>query len=467
MDDEARVSGNSVSARSSVTEEVRPSYWLDACEDLSCDLIGDLVDFGDASVMPDSLGGGGDDRHGSSCNQVEEDGLLVSDFFGGIDHILDSFKNGDGLPPVPDFSCNGNGNGCSDDASAAAVVVVGGSNGTRSCTGLFQNGASSPVSKTVELSVSQPDAIYRNIVQNGSRNSECNGEFGQVNKLVNGNGREVDKENGVRKHEKRGVECDERCGKRARVGGNGKNERYGSGRGQFHLRERDRERCPSRKRTRDWDEIDRRDRDYVRRKEHYSNNRRDGRERDSRDREQKGYWERDKSGSNELVFRYGAYEADRSKEVKVANDKTQESNGKEESKSEETKEKIPEEQARQYQLDVLEQAKKKNTIAFLETGAGKTLIAVLLIKSLSNDLQKQNKKLLSVFLVPKVPLVYQQAEAIRERTGYQVGHYCGEMGQDFWDARRWQREFETKQHFEIIFSVVRVAKMWFSYNTWT
>lgn len=39
----------------------------------------------------------------------------------------------------------------------------------------------------------------------------------------------------------------------------------------------------------------------------------------------------------------------------------------------------------------------------------------------------------------------QQAEVIRERTGFQVGHYCGEMGQDFWDARRWQREFESKQ----------------------
>jgi len=39
----------------------------------------------------------------------------------------------------------------------------------------------------------------------------------------------------------------------------------------------------------------------------------------------------------------------------------------------------------------------------------------------------------------------QQAEVIREQTGYQVGHYCGEMGQDFWDARRWQREIETKQ----------------------
>ncbi|KAD5802937.1 hypothetical protein E3N88_14297 [Mikania micrantha] len=40
---------------------------------------------------------------------------------------------------------------------------------------------------------------------------------------------------------------------------------------------------------------------------------------------------------------------------------------------------------------------------------------------------------------------HDQAEVIREQTGYQVGHYCGEMGQDFWDARRWQREFEKKQ----------------------
>jgi len=39
---------------------------------------------------------------------------------------------------------------------------------------------------------------------------------------------------------------------------------------------------------------------------------------------------------------------------------------------------------------------------------------------------------------------WQQAEVIREGTGYHVGHYCGEMGQDFWDARRWQREFDTK-----------------------
>jgi endoribonuclease Dicer len=68
---------------------------------------------------------------------------------------------------------------------------------------------------------------------------------------------------------------------------------------------------------------------------------------------------------------------------------------------------VTEEQARQYQLEVLEQAKSRNTIAFLETGAGKTLIAVLLIKSICDKMLKENKKMLAVFLVPKVPLVYQ------------------------------------------------------------
>ncbi|KAL9274358.1 Endoribonuclease Dicer homolog 1-like protein [Drosera capensis] len=86
-------------------------------------------------------------------------------------------------------------------------------------------------------------------------------------------------------------------------------------------------------------------------------------------------------------------------------DRKQEYEGKTDKKIEVgRKARIPEERARQYQLDVLEQAKQKNTIAFLETGAGKTLIAILLVK---------------------------QAEVIRAQTGYSVGHYCGEMGQDF------------------------------------
>lgn len=391
-----------------------PSYWLDACEDISCDIIDDFVDF-DTSIVPEL--------------SVDNNSNVNSDFFGGIDHILDSIKNGSGLPPLHNASTTANA-----------------SNGSRDCIvgdGWFVN--------------------VENGVCNGSSVSQSNGgdkdnidRKGQVENGGNGlnlsNGKREErssnnfvKENGKKDEQstEQGIDGDERCGKRARLCCY-RNERVHSSRGQHE--HRDRERGSSRKRPRDWDESDRRDRDSSRRRDRYSgSNRRDCRDRDWRERELRGYWERDRSGSKDMVFRLGTWEADHSKEGREANDKIQECKGELEKKSEESKEKVPEEQARQYQLDVLDQAKKKNTIAFLETGAGKTLIAVLLIRSICNDLQRQNKKILAVFLVPKVPLVYQQAEVIRESTGYQVGHYCGEMGQDFWDTRRWQREFETKQ----------------------
>ncbi|MFS7909453.1 putative ribonuclease III post-transcriptional gene silencing PAZ-Argonaute family [Helianthus anomalus] len=200
--------------------------------------------------------------------------------------------------------------------------------------------------------------------------------------------------------------------------------------------ERERER-PCRKRPRDHDAVR-----EIRRKDHHFNGTRGSRDMDWR--EGRGYWERDRLGTNDLVFRPGSWEPGSNRDIKGHVDKNLDSN-QQELKKDESKKKVAKEHARKYQLDVLEQAKNKNTIAFLETGAGKTLIAVLLIKSVYADLHKQGKKMLAVFLVPKVPLVYQQAEVIRDQTGYQVGHYCGEMGQDFWDARRWHREFEKKQ----------------------
>ncbi|TYI73772.1 hypothetical protein E1A91_D07G153100v1 [Gossypium mustelinum] len=395
MEEEGRVSGGNGS-----------SYWLDACEDISCDLISDFVDF-DAPIVQDSV-----------------DNTSNQDFFGGIDHILDSFKNGAGLPPV---GSNGdssvvNGNGIHDPVAG---------------DGWSPNELSGVSKDLPDNSVPPSNGVEKKIGSKGQEKS-CDDSNSSLFDYSN-------KDNGVHRDDKRssesrdrGLDSEERCSKRARANGC-KSDRQYSSRGQYYPR--DRERCSARKRVRDWDEIDRRDREHVRRREHYyGGNRRDGREREPR-----GYWERDRSGSNEMVFRLGTWEADRQREGKVANDKTPECNGKMEKKVEQPKEKLLEEQARQYQLDVLEQAKRKNTIAFLETGAGKTLIAVLLMKSISDDLQKHNRKMLSVFLVPKVPLVYQQAEVIRERTGFQVGHYCGEMGQDFWDARRWQREFESKQ----------------------
>ncbi|CAA7056222.1 unnamed protein product [Microthlaspi erraticum] len=340
-------------------EDIKPSYWLDACEDISCDLIDDLVsDFDPSSVAV-----------------VDENGVN-NDFFGGIDHILDSIKNGGGLP-------NGahNKNGVSETNSQKSEVpkLIGG-----------------------EIAVS----VKGNVLQ------KCGG--------------------------KRDTSEDERekIRKRARVCS------YQSERSSLSASYRERDRFMNKKRTRNWDEAG-----------HNNNKRRDGynHRRDGRDREGRGYWERDKVGSNELVYRSGTWEADHERDVKRESGRNRECDEKKaeeeksKSKPEERKEKVVEEQARRYQLDVLEQAKAKNTIAFLETGAGKTLIAILLIKSVHKDLMSMNRRMLSVFLVPKVPLVYQQAEVIRNQTSFQVGHYCGEMGQDFWDARRWQREFESKQ----------------------
>ncbi|XP_061359208.1 endoribonuclease Dicer homolog 1 isoform X1 [Gastrolobium bilobum] len=382
MEDGNRV----VAGEDQVGHRSSPSYWLDACEDISCD----FIDFDVSSIVSE--------QPDSTSNQ---------DFFGGIDRILDSIKNGGGLPL--DVEPNSNSN------VTAAAEAGGGGGGGVSLTPIANAGSNG----TLEIH---------------DRNGESNG-FHKPSNGIEG------EENGVqspnRGRDLHDVDGEERCKKRARFG-NYKNEsqrqHYYYGRVNYQGKDRERS-FSNRKRPRDRDEIDRRDKDCVRKREHCG--RRDV-------REQRGYWERDKSGSNDIVFRLGPWEADRNREEKMVNDTKQESNGKLDKQSEDAKERVPEEKARQYQLDVLEQAKQKNTIAFLETGAGKTLIAVLLIKSIHESLQKQDKKMLAVFLVPKVPLVYQQAEVIRERTGYQVGHYCGEMGQDFWDARRWQREFDAK-----------------------
>ncbi|RKP26846.1 hypothetical protein SYNPS1DRAFT_27476 [Syncephalis pseudoplumigaleata] len=115
---------------------------------------------------------------------------------------------------------------------------------------------------------------------------------------------------------------------------------------------------------------------------------------------------------------------------------------------------------RDYQLEILEQAKKENIIAVIETGAGKTLISALLIKYVLSEeytLARRGRtappaavpaestpsgRPLVMFIVNHVTLVHQQATFIQKNTPYSVGAYHGQMEIDLWDAPVWDREID-------------------------
>jgi endoribonuclease Dicer len=93
---------------------------------------------------------------------------------------------------------------------------------------------------------------------------------------------------------------------------------------------------------------------------------------------------------------------------------------------------------RRYQLEALERALAGNTLVFLETGAGKTLIAVLLLRRFAHRIRSSPPPSFAVFLVPTVVLVNQQAGVIKEHTDLRVAQFYGDMGVDFWNADTWR-----------------------------
>ncbi|KRZ54679.1 Endoribonuclease dcr-1, partial [Trichinella nativa] len=97
--------------------------------------------------------------------------------------------------------------------------------------------------------------------------------------------------------------------------------------------------------------------------------------------------------------------------------------------------------------ELLECAKKENVIVTLGTGTGKTFIAVMLIREMSESVHQPLKEggKRSLFIVDKVPLVKQQAEHIRINTNLKVGEFHGALGVDCWSAKIWM-EFFDKFH---------------------
>ncbi|KAK9055311.1 hypothetical protein SSX86_026393 [Deinandra increscens subsp. villosa] len=106
---------------------------------------------------------------------------------------------------------------------------------------------------------------------------------------------------------------------------------------------------------------------------------------------------------------------------------------------------------REYQLDVFNVAMRRNTIAHLDTGAGKTMIAVMIIKEVALSLRKSQKKLI-IFLAPTRNLVEQQFNVVKENTDLVVDFYHGSKvtkinGKkvDEWDVAVWEHETNKNQ----------------------
>ena len=104
---------------------------------------------------------------------------------------------------------------------------------------------------------------------------------------------------------------------------------------------------------------------------------------------------------------------------------------------------------REYQLELFERAKKENTIAVLDTGSGKTLIAVLLLKHvLEQELEsraKGNPPRVAFFLVELVTLVYQQFAVLEHNLDQQIDRFSGDMNVDSWNKATWAEHFERNK----------------------
>ncbi|KAI9797134.1 MAG: Dicer-like protein 1 [Piccolia ochrophora] len=101
---------------------------------------------------------------------------------------------------------------------------------------------------------------------------------------------------------------------------------------------------------------------------------------------------------------------------------------------------------REYQLELFEKAKQQNTIAVLDTGSGKTLIAALLLKHvLDQELEDRGTGKVhrtAFFLVDCVTLVFQQYAVLECNLDQPIERFCGDMGCPLWNRQTWEKHFK-------------------------
>ncbi|KAF9546000.1 hypothetical protein EC957_010275 [Mortierella hygrophila] len=105
---------------------------------------------------------------------------------------------------------------------------------------------------------------------------------------------------------------------------------------------------------------------------------------------------------------------------------------------------------RAYQQEVADRAIEGNVIAVSDTGSGKTLISVILLKHMVAKARQEAKQTgrqrkVAFFVVNKVPLVFQQLAYICNNSDIKAEAVCGAMGADNYDEERWNSIFEKSE----------------------
>ena len=125
-----------------------------------------------------------------------------------------------------------------------------------------------------------------------------------------------------------------------------------------------------------------------------------------------------------------------------------------------------------YQLELLEKAKQRNTIIFLETGMGKTYIGIMLIKEIFGEplianakneidyVKKTNKKVLCLFQT--VSLLLQQSKVIKHNTNLKVLRLYGNNEKSaFFSHAKFNK---TLSHYDIICATPESIYRYFTFG---